>query len=183
LAGAIDYSPSLPPPRIQFTQRAPMGSVIKCAAVYPTAWWRVKGLSGTTVSDRTVLATADSSPPNGIPGILTGFVIGPAAIRLAGQSDDARKQIVISDLVTYFGDEAMNPVQFVDMNWPGEKWTGGAYNAVLAPNTLTVYGPAMAQPVGRIYWAGSEISPKWTGYFEGAVHAGYVAARAVLASV
>jgi len=160
-----------------------MGSVIKCAAVYPTAWWRVKGLSGTTVSDRTVLATADSSPPNGIPGILTGFVIGPAAIRLAGQSDDARKQIVISDLVTYFGDEAMNPVQFVDMNWPGEKWTGGAYNAVLAPNTLTVYGPAMAQPVGRIYWAGSEISPKWTGYFEGAVHAGYVAARAVLASV
>jgi monoamine oxidase len=160
-----------------------MGSVIKCAAVYPTAWWRTKGLSGTTVSDRPVLLTADSSPPSGKPGILTAFVIGPAAIRLADQSGDARMQSVISDLVAYFGDEAMHPAQFVEMNWADEKWTGGGYNAVLGPNTLTTYGPAMAEPVGRIYWAGSEMSPKWTGYFEGAVRAGYAAAHAVLRSV
>ena len=157
-----------------------MGSVIKYAAVYPTAWWRAKGLSGASASDRTVVLTADSSPPNGKPGILTGFVVGPAAIRLADQSDDARQQIVISDLVTYFGDDAMRPAQFVEMNWPGEKWTGGAYNAVLAPNTLTTYGSGMAEPVGRIHWAGSELSPKWTGYFEGAVQAGHAAAHAVL---
>jgi monoamine oxidase len=119
--------------------------------------------------------------PGGKPGILTGFVIGPAAIRLADQSEDTRKRTVISDLTAYFGDQATNPTQFVEMNWPGEKWTGGAYNAVLAPNTLTTYGPAMAQPVGRIHWAGSEMAPKWTGYFEGAVQAGYAAARAVLA--
>jgi monoamine oxidase len=66
------------------------------------------------------------------------------------------------------------------MNWPGEKWTGGAYNAVLAPGTLTGYGSAMSEPVGRIHWAGSEMSSKWTGYFEGAVQAGYTAAHAVL---
>ena len=100
LAGAIDYSPPLPARRIQFTQRAPMGSVIKYAAVYPTAWWRAKGLSGTTASDRTVVLTADSSPPVGAPGILTAFVAGPAAIRLADQPEDARKRIVISDLVS-----------------------------------------------------------------------------------
>jgi monoamine oxidase len=180
LAGAIDYSPPLPARRNQFTQRAPMGAVIKYAAVYPTAWWRAKGLSGASASDRTVVLTADSSPPGGTPGILTGFVVGPAAIGLADQSDDARQRIVISDLVTYFGDEAMRTAQFVEMNWPGEKWTGGAYNAVLAPNTLTTYGPAMAEPVGRIHWAGSELSPKWTGYFEGAVQAGHAAAHAVL---
>jgi monoamine oxidase len=182
LAGAIDYSPPLPSRRMQFTQRAPMGSVIKYAAVYPTAWWRAKGLSGVTVSDRTVVATADSSPPDGKPGILTSFVIGPAAIRLADQSDDARKQIVISDLMAYFGDEAMHPVEFIEMNWTGEKWTGGGYNAVLAPNTLITYGPAMAESVGRIHWAGTEMSPKWTGYFEGAIQAGYAAAHAVLGS-
>ena len=42
------------------------------------------------------------------------------------------------------------------MNWPGEKWTGGADNAVLAPNALTTYGPVMAESVGRIHWAGTE---------------------------
>jgi monoamine oxidase len=180
LAGAIDYSPPLPARRSQFTQRAPMGAVIKYAAVYPTAWWRAKGLSGASASDGTVVLTADSSPPGGTPGILTGFVVGPAAIRLVDQSDDARQRVVISDLVTYFGDEAMHPAQFVEMNWPAEKWTGGAYNAVLAPNTLTTYGSGMAAPVGRIHWAGSELSPKWTGYFEGAVQAGHAAAHAVL---
>jgi monoamine oxidase len=180
LAGAIEYSPPLPARRAQFTQRAPMGSVIKCAAVYPTAWWRSKGLSGSAVSDRTVLATADSSPPSGKPGILTGFVIGPAAIRLADLSDEARRAAVIADLVAYFGSEATHPVQFIEMNWPGEQWTGGAYNAVLAPNTLTSFGSAMAESVGRIHWAGTEMSPRWTGYFEGAVRAGYAAAHAVL---
>lgn len=180
LAGAIDYSPPLPARRIQFTQRAPMGSTIKYAAVYPRAWWRNAGLSGTALSDRTVALTADSSPPNGTPGILTGFVIGPAAVRLAEQSEEARKRIVLSDFRTYFGDQATHPVQFVEMNWPAEKWTGGAYNAVLAPNTLTTYGPGMAAPVGRIHWAGTEMSPRWTGYFEGAVQAGYAAAQAVL---
>ena len=58
---------------------------------------------------------------------------------------------------------------------------GGAYNAILAPNTLTTYGPAIAEPVGRIHWAGTEASlSKWTGYFEGAVQAGNAAAQAVL---
>jgi monoamine oxidase len=180
LAGAIDYCPPLPARRIQFTQRAPMGSVIKYAAVYPTAWWRTKGLSGATVSDQTVMATADSSPPGGNPGILTSFVIGPAAIRLLDQSGETRKQLVISDLVAYFGEDAKHPIQFIEMNWPGEPWTGGAYNAVLAPNTLMTYGPAIAESIGRIHWAGTETSPKWTGYFEGAVRAGYAAARAVL---
>lgn len=181
LAGAIDYAPPLPARRDQFTQRAPMGSVIKFAAIYPTAWWRAKGLNGVTVSDRTVLATGDSSPPSGKPGILTGFVSGPAAIRLTDQSEDARRKLVLSDFTAYFGDEAANPDQFIEMNWPAEKWSGGAYHAILAPNTLTTYGPAIAEPIGRIHWAGTETSlSRWTGYFEGAVQAGYAAADAVI---
>jgi monoamine oxidase len=180
LAGSIDYNPPLPARRIQFTQRAPMGSVIKYAAIYPTAWWRNKGLSGATVSDGTVLATADGSPPTGVPGILVGFVSGPEAVRLTDEPDKARRQVVLDHFRTYFGDEASNPVEFIEMNWLGEKWTGGAYNSNLAPGTLTTYGPAMAKPVGRIHWAGTEMSHKWTGYFEGAVQAGYAAANAVL---
>jgi monoamine oxidase len=52
----------------------------------------------------------------------------------------------------------------------------------VAPNTLTSYGPAMAEPVGRIHWAGSERAAEWTGYFEGAVQDGYAAAHAALGS-
>lgn len=181
LAGAIDYNPPMPAQRLQFTQRAPMGSIIKFAAVYPTAWWRSKGLSGATVSDQPILATGDSSPPSGKPGILTGFASGPDAVRLTGTSEEERKKVVLTAFVAYFGVDAASPAEFSEMNWPAEKWTGGAYNAILAPNTLMTYGPAIAEPVGRIHWAGAESSlSRWTGYFEGAVQAGKSAAGAVI---
>lgn len=180
LAGAIDYNPPIPAGRAQFTQRSPMGSTIKCAAVYQRAWWRAQDLNGSSTSNRTVLSTADSSPPGGAPGILTAFIAGPQAIRFASMPENVRKDTVLADLAAYFGDEALDPVQYIETNWPGEKWTGGAYNAVLAPGTLTTYGPSMTRPVGRIYWAGTEMAQQWTGYFEGAVQAGYSAARAIL---
>ena len=180
LAGAINYTPAMPARRLQLTQREPMGAVIKYAAVYPTAWWRREGLSGGTVSDLATLATADSSPPSGTPGILTSFVIGPQAIALGARPAAARRRTVLSNLTTYFGPRAMNPAQFVEMNWPQEKWTGGAYNAFLGPGVLSTYGSAMAEPVGRVHWAGTEASSKWSGYFEGAVRAGQAAAEAVI---
>ena len=97
-----------------------MGSVLKYAAVYPSAWWRAAGLSGTTVSDGNVLLTADSSPPRRQAGQITGFVIGPAATRFAEQPVDVRKQLVVSDLVAYFGEEGQrHPTEFVELNWPG----------------------------------------------------------------
>jgi monoamine oxidase len=40
LAGRIDHEPVLPPWRDQLTQRMPMGSVIKCMAVYDEPFWR-----------------------------------------------------------------------------------------------------------------------------------------------
>ena len=175
LAGAIDYSPPLPARRIQFTQRAPMGSTIKYAAVYPRGGGAMPGSVEQRQRPHRRVDRRVHHPTD--PGILTVFAIGPAAVRLAEQSEQARKRIVPSDFRTYFGDQATHPVQFVEMNWPAEKWTGGAYNAVLAPNTLTTYGPGMAAPVGRTHWAGTEMSPRWTGYFEGAVQAGYATDR------
>lgn len=34
---------------------------------------------------------------------------------------------------------------------------------------------------GRVLWAVTEVSPRWPGYFEGAIEAGEIAAAAVLA--
>ena len=51
LAGRIEYQPSLPPWRDQLTQRTPMGSVIKCNAIYDEPFWRADGLSGQATGD------------------------------------------------------------------------------------------------------------------------------------
>ncbi len=180
LAGAIDYRPAMPAARLQLTQRFPMQSVIKNACIYPTAWWRKEGLSGAAVSELTIVATADSSPPSGRPGILTSFSAGPGSIALEARTAQQRRAAAIANLKTFFGPQVANPTQYIEANWPADKWSGGAFNAFMGPGVLSTYGAALRAPVGRIHWAGTEVATRWPGYFDGAVRAGQDAAKAVM---
>jgi monoamine oxidase len=47
----------------------------------------------------------------------------------------------------------------------------------------TQYGPALAEPVGRIHWAGAETADVWNGYMDGAARSGRRAAAEVLAAL
>ena len=60
-----------------------MGAVIKCVAPYDEPFWRADGLSGIAISDvGPANVTFDTSPPEGSPGVLLGFVEGRQARRL-----------------------------------------------------------------------------------------------------
>jgi monoamine oxidase len=83
--------------------------------------------------------------------------------------------------VSYFGQQAANPVQFVQTNWAAQQFTGGAFTAVMPPDVWTNYDPALYKPVGRIHWAGTDVATRWPGYFDGAVSAAQSAVKAVLA--
>lgn len=193
-AGRISYTgdPPLPPQRQGLTDRAPMGLIIKNHAIYETAWWRTAdaargrpvALSGTAVGDLdTVEFTADSSDPTGRPGILTSFIAGDRAAALAGADPATRRDLVLADYVRFFGEEARNPMEYVEKNWPVEPWIEGAFTAYLTPGAWTRYGPALRPPFGRVHWAGTEAAPRWPGYFDGAVRAGEDAAAAARAAL
>jgi monoamine oxidase len=90
LAGRIRYQPHLPAERDQLTQRVPMGSVIKCMAVYDEPFWRADGFSGMATSDTgPVKLTFDNSPPSGRPGVMLGFIEGQEARDLTHKSKRA----------------------------------------------------------------------------------------------
>ena len=55
--------------------------------------------------------------------------------------------------------------------------------AIAGPGTLTEYGRAIREPVGKIHWAGTETSTFWNGYMDGAVRSGKRAAQGVLDSL
>jgi len=170
LAGAISYDPPLPARRLQLGQRMPLGTLAKVHAVYPTAFWRPLGLSGSAVGTLpTVQATADSSPPDGKPGILTGFVAGQGALSWATRPWAQRRQTVLADYRTYFGSRASSPVDYVEAVWPANPFAGGAFNAFMPPGVWTGYGPALRAPIGRIHWVGAETATRWYGYFDGAI--------------
>jgi monoamine oxidase len=183
LASRIWYAPSLPPSRDQYTQRAPMGSTIKCHAVYPTPFWRERRMNGQVLSDSDLNVTYDNSPPGGTPGILVGFLEGEAARRWADRSPEDIQQMTLEAFVSYFGEQARSPTHFFQANWANEPWSRGCYCGIPTPGTWVNFRDALRRPVGRLHWAGTETATAWVQYMEGAVRSGERAAAEVHAAL
>jgi monoamine oxidase len=182
-AGRIDYDPIMPADRDQLCQRLPQGHLTKVAAAYEKPFWREKGLNGTalgTANDILVNATFDDSPKDGSPGVVFGFVGGDQSRRYAGMSPEERRRKVLDEFALYFGEEARNPTEYFDTQWPEQRWIRGGPVGVHGPGTLLAHGASLRRVMGKIHWAGTETSTYWNGYMDGAVRSGERAAMEVL---
>ncbi|MGI9020419.1 MAG: flavin monoamine oxidase family protein [Solirubrobacterales bacterium] len=182
LAGRIRYAPKLPANRDQLTQRIPMGSVVKCMAVYDEPFWRADGLSGMATSDTgPVKLTFDNTPPEGSPGVLLGFIEGQEARELTTASKAQRREAVLASFERYYGETARTGATgYLDKSWAEDPWSRGCYVGYMPPGVLTGYREALRAPIGRLHWAGTETATVWNGYMDGAVESGQRAAQEVL---
>jgi monoamine oxidase len=190
LAARIRYAPGLPALRDQMTQRMPMGSVIKLMCVYERPFWRdpsataPDGLAGQATSDTgPVKITFDNSPDGETPayGVMLGFIEGTDGRVWSAKTPDERKAAAIDCFVKYFGEQAAQPLAYIEQDWTTEEFSRGGYGGAFGPGAWLDFGRALVEPVGRIHWAGTETSPIWNGYMDGAVRSGERAAAEVLA--
>jgi monoamine oxidase len=183
LAARIDYEPALPAARDQLTQRMPMGSVIKCMAIYDEPFWRSDGLSGQALSlPGPAQVVFDNTPPHGTPGVLLGFLEARDARALGAVPERERRDAVLATFARLFGPRAASPSGWAEKDWSAEPFSRGCYAGVLGPGAWTGYGRALREPVGRVHWAGTETATRWMGYFDGAIQSGRRAASELLAS-
>ena len=182
LAARIRYQPLLPALRDQMTQRMPMGSVIKLQCVYPTPFWRDAGLAGQATSDTgPVKITFDNSPPDAHIGVMMGFIEGEDGRRATEMTLEQRRQGAIESFVRYFGEQARDPLEYIELSWMDEEWSRGCYGGVFGPGAWLDFGHTLRAPVGRIHWAGTETAEIWNGYLDGAIRSGERAAAELLA--
>jgi monoamine oxidase len=180
LLAGIHFTPELPRLRRNLARRTVPGHLIKWQAIYDRPFWRDAGLSGQVISDvGPARSTFDNSPPGGTPGIMFAFIGGSEADAFAKLSVGERRNVVLGQFVTYFGQQAATPLDSFGMDWSTEPWTRGCPVGVMAPGTLRRFGPALRVPFKRVHWAGSEVSTWWAGYMDGAVRSGETAAREV----
>jgi monoamine oxidase len=182
LTGRIEFDPILPGFRAQAAQRLTMGSAIKYLALYDEPFWRGEGLTGMATSPAgPIRATIDSCPPDGTPGVLAAFVTGPSARELSRLTAAERRELVLKELVRFFGPRAGRPYELIEQNWMAEEFTRGCYHGYAPPGLYTEYGPALVEPVGRIHWAGAESVPVEYGSMSGAIHSGIRVAKEIVA--
>jgi monoamine oxidase len=180
LTARILYEPALPPQRDALAQRSSMGSVIKYWVAYREPFWRKRGLNGEVTSDQPPTdGFYDASPPDASVGLLVGFIEAGPALALSGLPMEQRRNLVVARVAELLGPEGVDPIDYIDNDWPAEPWTRGCYGANMWPGVLTTLGPALRAPFGRIHWAGTETSPVWSGYIEGAIRSGERAASEV----
>lgn len=185
LAGRIDFQPLLPGARDQLTQRMFMGALMKVEAVYPTPFWRAKGLTGQFLTVGGPVGYAfDNSPADGSLGVLAGFVGGVQNAIWGAKTPEERRAGVLDQYARIFGDDRFrSPSGYFDADWVAEQWSRGGPTPLFGPGTLSTYGPALRAPVGRVHWAGTETSDYWQGYMDGAVRSGERVAAEVLAAL
>lgn len=177
----IEFAPALPPQKQALHQRLVMGSAIKFWIAYDKPFWRNQGLNGLIVTDTSPAnPIMDVSPPDQALGILAGFFDGAHAVAHSGLSSEQRKEIVLNTVAKYFGGEARKPIEYQDIDWIKEPWSNGCYGAYAPPGTYSRYGKWLREPLGPLHWAGTETSPRWTGYVDGAIRSGERAAVEVL---
>jgi monoamine oxidase len=73
----------------------------------------------------------------------------------------------------------LDPAGAVLSTWSDDPWTRGAYSVLPRDDT----GGALAEPVGRLAFAGEHIGGEFAGLMEGALRSGRHAARRVVQSL
>ncbi|XP_059994048.1 amine oxidase [flavin-containing] B isoform X1 [Lagenorhynchus albirostris] len=180
----IHFSPPLPMMRNQLITRVPLGSVIKCIVYYKEPFWRNKDYCGSMIiegEEAPVAYTLDDTKPDGSYAAIIGFILAHKARKLTRLTKEERLKKLCDLYAKVLGSqEALHPVHYEEKNWCEEQYSGGCYTTYFPPGILTQYGRVLRQPVGRIYFAGTETAAHWSGYMEGAVEAGERAAREIL---
>ncbi|MBL1075160.1 FAD-dependent oxidoreductase [Nocardia sp. 2] len=180
LYSAIRFDPPLPRRRHQMYQHMSFGFVVKVHAVYPTPFWREKGLSGTGFSDNDFVSEVYDNTNHGMDnGALVGFIAHEQADAVFDLEPEDRRKTVLDCLVRYLGPEAANPVVYYESDWGAEEWTRGAYGVSFDLGGLTRYGHDHRAPLGPIHFACSDLAGHGFQHVDGAVRMGRRAAKAI----
>jgi monoamine oxidase len=177
----IRWDPLLPVRHDALRRRMALGTLAKIHAVYDEQFWLKDTGCWRGVKLGAAVKEMFDNTPQGFPGgILMGFMGGSGWRRWMPRSLEERKQAVLRDLADVFGERALKPKAYFEQDWTREPWIRGGPVSVLAPGTTTDFLPVLKEPFDRVHWAGTETSPYWNGYMDGAVRSGERAAKEVL---
>ena len=90
--------------------------------------------------------TFDVSPDDDGPGILFGFT-DPRSFDSLPPAE--RRERALAGFADLFGEEALQPIDYIDHCWGTEDFAPGGPTAAVPPGSWTTYGQWLRKPVDR----------------------------------
>lgn len=176
----IKFNPELPPDLTHIMENTHtwMGEALKFAVAYKEPFWRQKGYAGVVFSHVGIAREIhDHCNVEGTRYALKGFLTAEAY----ALSREEREAAVIEQLTRLLGNEASAYLSYTEKVWQEEAFTYAGYIKDIMPHQNNGH-PLYARPLmsGKLYLAGTETSPHFGGYLEGAAYCGVSAARKIL---
>jgi len=181
----LEFSPTLPARLQQVTDATRLGDYNKAIVCYDKPWWRTKGYNGFFMSYAgPVVVGRDTSVDERRQYSLTCFVNGSPGREWSTMHPHERRATVLNQLAAVFqadtNSEVFRPIEFFEQIWMNEPYSRGALTPVTAIGHLTEYRHIYGAPVGNIHFVGTEYSPEWKGYMEGALCSGEAGGKEVV---
>ncbi len=170
----IAFQPPLPILHRQLIEQWRTLSWVKFYAFYEKPFWHSHTPGSHFLDESKRFDVYDVSPADSSQGVLVGL-LSPDYSTLSAQE---RKACCLNFLAEICGEAARQPQNFIEFDWSHQTWTGGCLTA-LPPGVFSKIGGVLTQPVGRVYWAGTERSLIWTNYIEGAIRSGQQVAHQI----
>lgn len=180
----LNFSPPLPQRLREVTNNTILGHYNKAILIYSKPWWREAGYNGFVMSfDAPVCLGRDTSFDSKGLYMLTCFVNGKNGEDWSKLYPHQRRKQVIDQVAFLYNQgpesEVYRPVEVFDQIWKHEKYSQGALAPIHALGHYTEYADVYGKPTGNLHFVGTEYSPEWKGYMEGALCSGEAGAREV----
>lgn len=184
----LNISPQLPQPVQTVTNGTVLGDYNKAIVCYDRPWWRDHGFNGYFASySGPVILARDTSVDERRHFSLTCFINGERGREWSKFYPHERRAVVLKQIAKIFkadkNSEAFRPIEVFDQIWKHEQFSRGALAPITALGHLTRYDSVYGKPVGNLHFVGTEYSPEWKGYMEGALCSGEIGAQEVISAV
>lgn len=180
LASTLTFTPSLPEDVLNVMKQTHtwMSNAMKIGLVFKKPFWRNKELSGTIIGQvGPIIELYDHCSNDGQTYSLMGFINEG----LRDVSPEQRKERILEYLEKYLGKEIRDYISYFEKDWSKDQFTS-------CKNLKSVYmSPQYGNPLfdeyyfnGKLLFSGTETSPEYGGYLDGAVYSGINAAKKLL---
>ena len=170
----IEVSPPFSTAKRQTLEKLTYESASRVFLQCRERFWEQQNLNGFGVTDQPAEIWASSFGQPGVAGILQSYTRGNVSLRLTRQTEKERISATLDVMERVFPGARESLERGVSKCWSEDKWTRGAW-----AHTDEKQLKQLAQPEGRIHFAGEHIStqPSW---MQGALESGERAAREII---